>query len=109
MTVQETDTVDVNGVTIELPGRRAVANYHMRIGDRVKVLINGYSGAEVFPGVVIGFEPFKQLPTIVIAYATRYPYLFRKSRWCSTATPSNSMSSVLLENVGYPSLRGTSS
>ena len=70
MTIQETETVDVNGVTIELPGRRAVANYHMRIGDRVKVLVTSYSGAEVHPGVIVGFEPFKELPTIVVAYAT---------------------------------------
>ena len=38
------------------------------VGSKVKVLTKDYGGHKVSHGVVIGFDPFKELPTIVIAY-----------------------------------------
>ena len=46
---------------------------NVKIGDRVKLLITSTSygdktSHDVFPGVIVGFEQFEKLPTIVIAY-----------------------------------------
>ena len=41
----------------------------LRIGDKVKVLLKPeYSEAKIYPGVIIGYEPFKNLPTVIVAY-----------------------------------------
>ena len=40
----------------------------LQVGDRVKVLVKQYYDYKVHAGTVIGFEPFKELPTIIIAY-----------------------------------------
>jgi hypothetical protein len=62
--------IEINGVKLEvdLTTARVVDNF--RIGDKVKVLkkADTYSDSKVFPGVIIGFEEFQTLPTIVIAY-----------------------------------------
>lgn len=60
--------VEVNGVKLEVDLRTARRIDEIRIGDRVKVLTKDYSGHRVSPGVVVGFEPFQDLPTIVVAY-----------------------------------------
>lgn len=61
--------IEVNGVKLEVDLRTARRIEELRIGSRVKVLDNsGYGGATVSPGVVVGFEPFASLPTIIIAY-----------------------------------------
>jgi len=40
-----------------------------RIGDKVKILKKTYSNTfESFPGVIVGFEAFKQRPCIVVCY-----------------------------------------
>ena len=60
--------VEINGVKLEvdLSTARVVDNY--KVGDNVKVLIKKYDGYESKPGVIVGFDEFKNLPTIVIAY-----------------------------------------
>jgi hypothetical protein len=62
--------IEVSGVKLEVDLRTARRVDEMRIGDRVKVLKkHGYGeDHKVFPGVVVGFEPFQKLPTIIIAY-----------------------------------------
>lgn len=61
--------IEINGVKMEVDLRHARRVEELRIGSRVKVLDSrGYSGPEVRPGIIVGFEPFKELPTIVIAY-----------------------------------------
>jgi len=40
----------------------------MRVGSKVKVPNKEYSSYKVYPGVIIGFEEFDKLPTIVVAY-----------------------------------------
>lgn len=61
-------TIEVNGVKLEVGLRTARRVEELRVGDRVKVLTKTYEGHKVHPGVVIGFEPFPELPTIVVAY-----------------------------------------
>lgn len=62
--------VEIQGVKLELDQRTATATRidTLRIGSKVKVLVKQYSDHAVHPGVVVGFEPFQKLPTIVIAY-----------------------------------------
>jgi hypothetical protein len=67
-----TDTkqiIEVNGVKMEIDTRYAKRIEELRIGSRVKVLDNsGYGGAKVHAGIIVGFEPFPSLPTIIVAY-----------------------------------------
>lgn len=62
--------IEVNGVKLEVDLRTARRVEELQIGSRVKVLVKqSYSTkSDVFPGVVVGFEPFASLPTILIAY-----------------------------------------
>jgi len=66
--MNEKTIIEVNGVKLEVDMRYARRIEEIRIGDKVKVLIKNYGGFAVHPGIVCGFEPFKELPTIVVAY-----------------------------------------
>jgi hypothetical protein len=61
--------IEINGVKMEVDLRHARRIENIAVGSRVKVLRKKYSGYEVLQGIVIGFEPFKELPTIIIAVA----------------------------------------
>lgn len=60
----------VGAVTIAANRDAAIRAEVLRVGDAVRVLDkSGYGGgAKVHTGVIVGFEPFKEQPTIVIAY-----------------------------------------
>lgn len=60
--------IEVNGVKLEVDMRYARKIEELRVGSRVKVLIKNYSRYSVYPGVIVGFEQFQKLPTIVVAY-----------------------------------------
>lgn len=62
--------VEINGVKLEVDMRYAVRVDQMRVGTKVRVLEKGYGGHSVHNGVIVGFEPFKELPTIIVAYAS---------------------------------------
>jgi len=65
----EKTIIEVNGVKLEVDLRTARRIDTLRIGDRVKCLVKSYGGAmETYAGVVVGFEPFPTMPTIVVAY-----------------------------------------
>jgi hypothetical protein len=67
----QTETVKVRDVAIEVMPQMARRTETLRVGSKVKVLIKEayQKDHKVHPGVVVGFEPFKELPTVVIAYA----------------------------------------
>jgi hypothetical protein len=68
-TPENTTIIEVNGVKLEVDMRSARRIEEIRIGSPVKVLTKGdYDGGKVYAGVVIGFEPFRELPTILVAY-----------------------------------------
>lgn len=71
--MSEKTIVEVNGVKLEVDLRYARRIDELRIGDRVKVLHKqGYGNdLTVSPGIIVGFEPFKELPTIVVAYVNQ--------------------------------------
>lgn len=60
--------IEVNGVKLEVDLRTAVRIDTLKVGSKVKVLVKEYSDHKVYPGVVVGFEPFRALPTIIVAY-----------------------------------------
>lgn len=64
----EKTIIEIGGVKMEVDLRYAKRIDNMRVGDRVKVLKKNYSDHSVYPGIIIGFEPFQELPTIVVAY-----------------------------------------
>lgn len=61
------EVIEINGVKLDVDMRTATRVDEMKVGTRVRVLTKTYSGADVKDGIVIGFEPFKELPTIIIA------------------------------------------
>lgn len=61
------EIIEINGVKLEVDMRYARRIDQIRVGDAVKVLVKGYSTYDLSHGVVIGFEPFKKLPTIIVA------------------------------------------
>lgn len=66
---EEKKIVEIQGVKFEVDLRHARVVENFRIGDRIKVLKKEYGETHnVYPGVIVGFENFKMLPTIVIAY-----------------------------------------
>jgi hypothetical protein len=65
----EFQTIEINGVKLEVDMRHAKRIESLRVGTRVKVLIKSYGDSfNIYPGIVVGFEPFPQLPSIIIAY-----------------------------------------
>src|SRR3990172_8677945 len=67
--------VEIGGVKMEVDLRHARTIESYKIGDSVKLLVKKYGDDyQSCPGIIIGFDDFKQLPTIVVAYldATSY-------------------------------------
>ena len=70
MSKPDMQVIEINGVKLEVDMRTAKRIEELRIGDKVKVLVKEYGDSfKVHPGVIVGFEPFAKLPTIVICYA----------------------------------------
>lgn len=67
--MDDKQVIEINGVKMEVDMRYAKRIDTLRVGSKVKVLVKGsYSGPEVHAGVVVGFEPFQDLPTIIVCY-----------------------------------------
>ena len=79
-------TVEINGVKVEIDLRSARRIDTFKVGDSVKILKKGnrdssYSDKEdkVYPGMIVDFANFKELPTLVVAY-------FEEGSWSSPPT-----------------------
>ena len=69
MSNEHMQTIEINGVKMEVDMRHAKRVDHIRVGDMVSVLIKGYGDDyKTHKGVVVGFEQFEKLPTIIVAY-----------------------------------------
>ena len=67
---KDMQVIEINGIKLEVDMRTARRIEELRIGDKVKVLVKDYGdNFTVHPGVIVGFEPFNALPTLVVAYA----------------------------------------
>jgi len=63
------EVIEIRGMKFEVDLREAVKIEHYKVGDRIKVLKKKYNDEwVVYHGVIIGFDYFKNHPTIVIAY-----------------------------------------
>lgn len=65
---KQTTVIEVNGVKLEVDLRSAKRIDQLQVGSRVKCLVKSYDDFKTMPGVIVGFEPFPTLPTIVVAY-----------------------------------------
>lgn len=68
---QVSTIVEINGVKMEIDLRtaKAVRVDTFKVGSRVKLLRKGYSNEySVVVGVIVGFDQFKALPSIQVAY-----------------------------------------
>lgn len=62
-------TVEINGVKMEIDTRHARKIETLRVGSRVKVLVKSYGDSfNVYPGIIVGFDEFRELPTITACY-----------------------------------------
>lgn len=60
--------IEVNGVKLEVDLRTARRVDELRVGSRVKCLVKKYDSYDVYPGVIVGFDPFQVRPSITVAY-----------------------------------------
>ena len=60
--------MEINDVKFEVDMSSAKIISEYKIGDKVNVLIKEYSDKIVCPGIIIGFDNFKDLPTITVDY-----------------------------------------
>ena len=60
--------VEINGLKIEVDLRTAKRVDRYKVGDRVKVLIKGYSEWNSNFGIIVAFDEFVNLPTITVCY-----------------------------------------
>ena len=68
--MNEKTVIEINGVKMEVDLRHARRIDTIKVGTRIKVLKKKYGDTyQVLQGIVIGFEPFKELPTIIAAVA----------------------------------------
>ena len=64
-------TVEINGVKLEIDLREAKRIDGYKIGSPVRVLVKEYeNNYKTCTGVIVGFDDFKSLPTITVAYIT---------------------------------------
>jgi len=61
--------VEINGIKIEVDLRTAKRVDQFKVGDAVKILKKKYGDSyESYFGMIVGFDEFKELPTIIVAY-----------------------------------------
>lgn len=66
--MEEKRIIEINGLKVEVDMRSARKIDTFRVGDNVKLLVKEYGGSyKVYPGIITGFDNFKDLPTIVVA------------------------------------------
>lgn len=64
-----TRIIEINGIRMEVDLRNARRVDSFRVGDPVKVLRKSYGTTyNTYPGIISGFDEFKNLPTITVAY-----------------------------------------
>jgi hypothetical protein len=66
--------VEINGVKMEVDLRHAKRVDSFRVGDPVKVLVKQYTSYQSYFGMIVGFDEFKNLPTIIVAYINPSAY-----------------------------------
>jgi hypothetical protein len=61
--------IEINGIKLEVDLRNCKRVDEFKVGSPVKILKKKYSDTyESFFGMIVGFDEFKGLPTIIVAY-----------------------------------------
>jgi len=61
--------IEINGIKMEVDLRDAKVIEQYKVGDNIKILVKEYADDyRAYIGTIIGFDDFKETPTIVIAY-----------------------------------------
>ena len=83
----EKTIIEINGVKMEIDLRQAKRVDTFKVGDNVKVLVKQYEGYKSFPGAIVGFDEYKNLPTLVVCYletgynaAVKFAYINAESK-----------------------------
>lgn len=71
MTPQKT-IIEINWVKMEVDLRNATVIDNYKVWDRIKVLIKSYSSYESYSWVIVWFDNYNILPTIIVVYFTTY-------------------------------------
>lgn len=67
--MSEKQIIEINGIKLEVDMRYAKVIENYKVGDNVKVLVKKYGDDyQTFPGVIVGFDNFNNLPTITVCY-----------------------------------------
>jgi hypothetical protein len=64
---KQTKIVEIGGVKLEVDLRYCRTIEHFVIGQNVKVLKKGYSSYDIYSGVIVSFDNFVNMPTIIVA------------------------------------------
>lgn len=69
MNNSEKTIIEINGVKLEVDLRQAKVIENYKVGDNVRLLVREYGDKfKTCPAVIVTFDNFKNLPTIVVAY-----------------------------------------
>ena len=67
--------IEINGIKMEVDLRHAQKVESHKVGDRVRVLVKSYGDSfHSYAGMIVGFDDFKERPTIVVAYVDASAY-----------------------------------
>lgn len=68
--MENKEIIEINGIKMEVDMRTATTKKieTYKVGDQVKILVKDYSSYKSYPGVIVGFDNYEKLPTIVVAY-----------------------------------------
>lgn len=66
--MSETQTYIIQGTHFEITKSLEPSPMRVKIGDRVKVMTKQYDGWKTYPGIVVSFDNFIDLPTFNIIY-----------------------------------------
>ena len=67
--MSENAIVEVKGIKLNVDLSNTMGQEPLRVGSRVKVLVKEYSESyKPYPGIIVGFDNFRNLPTINVAY-----------------------------------------
>jgi hypothetical protein len=61
--------IEINGIKMEIDLRHAKRVDTFKVGDKVRVLVKSYGDTfNTYAGMIVGFDNFKERPTIIVAY-----------------------------------------
>lgn len=101
MNNEEKTIIEINGVKMEIDLRTAKVVDQYKVGDYIKILVKDYSDYKSYIGNIIGFDNYKNHPTIVIAYL-KSEYTSAEIKFAYYNSESKDMEITQLNNWDIP-------